>query len=156
MRVRSSSRFNRVISDAWSAGDGSGDKLAGDAARNVGLRYRRVHVLPPIGKQKRYPALDLPVIHAREEREPEGRPAINWKLITDLPVTSTGDAVRMLHWYGMRWKIEMFHKTLKSGCRAKEARLRTAERLVNLIALFCILSWRLFWMTMINRAAPQA
>lgn len=62
----------------------------------------------------------------------------------------------MLLWYGMRWKIEVFHKILKSGCRAEDARLRTAERLVNLIALFCILSWRLFWLTMINRAAPQA
>ncbi len=62
----------------------------------------------------------------------------------------------MLQWYGMRWKIEVFHKILKSGCRAEDARLRTAERLVNLIALFCILSWRLFWMTMINRAAPEA
>ena len=65
----------------------------------------------------------------------------------------------MLRWYGMRWKIEVFHKIhkiLKSGCRAEDARLRTAERLVNLIALFCILSWRLFWMTMINRTAPQA
>src|SRR3954471_12522965 len=33
---------------------------------------------------------------------------------------------------------------------------RTAERLVNLLALFCILSWRLFWLTMSNRAAPDA
>jgi hypothetical protein len=47
-------------------------------------------------------------------------------------------------------------ETLKSGCRAEDARLRTAERLVNLIAIFCILSWRIFWMTMINRAAPSA
>ena len=38
----------------------------------------------------------------------------------------------------------------------EEARLRTAERLVKLIAVFCILSWRVFWMTMINRVAPRA
>src|SRR4051812_7320490 len=49
-----------------------------------------------------------------------------------------------------------FHKILKSGCRAEESRLRTAERLVKLIAVFCILSWRVFWLTMINRAAPRA
>ncbi len=30
----------------------------------VKLRYRRIRVLPPIGKQKRYPALPLTVIHA--------------------------------------------------------------------------------------------
>ena len=64
-------------------------------------------------------------------------------MITDLSVNSAADAVRMLQWYGMRWKIEVFHKILKSGCRAEDARLRTAERLVNLIALFCIVSWRL-------------
>lgn len=62
----------------------------------------------------------------------------------------------MPQWYGMRWKIEVFHKIFKSGCRAEDSRLRTAERLVNLIALFCVLSWRLFSMTMINSAAPEA
>jgi hypothetical protein len=56
----------------------------------------------------------------------------------------------------MRWKIEVFHKILKSGCRAEEVKLRTAERLVNLLAVFCILSWRVFWITMSSRAAPEA
>ena len=50
----------------------------------------------------------------------------------------------------------MFHKILKSGCRAEEARLRTAERLVKLISVSCILSWRVFWMTIINRSVPDA
>ena len=122
----------------------------------VELRYRRIHVLPPIGKQKRYPALTLTVIHANERTKPLHRPAIEWKLITDLPVTSRAAAVEKLRWYAQRWKIEVFHKVLKSGCRAEEARLRTAERLVRLLAVFCILSWRVFWMTMMNRAAPNA
>ena len=117
----------------------------------VELRYRRIQVLPPIGKQKRYPALSLTVIHARERRKPRNRASIDWKLITDLPVRSRAEAVEKLRWYAMRWKVELFHKILKSGCRAEDARLRTAERLVNLLSLFCILSWRIFWMTMLNR-----
>ena len=56
----------------------------------------------------------------------------------------------------MRWKIETFHKILKSGCKAEESRLRTAQRLTNLIAVFCILGWRIFWLTMMNRAVPNA
>ena len=55
----------------------------------------------------------------------------------------------------MRWKIETFHKILKSGCRAEDSRLRTADRLTNLIAIYCILSWRIFWLTMLNRADPR-
>ena len=49
----------------------------------------------------------------------------------------------------------MFHKILKSGCHAEVARLRTADRLANLISVFCILSWRIFWMTMSNRVTPE-
>ena len=122
----------------------------------VRLRYKRVHILPPIGKQKRYPALDLTVIHAREAREPRGRDRIDWKLVTDFVVTSPEEAIEKLRWYAQRWKIEVFHKILKSGCRVEAARLRTAERLTKLIAVFCILGWRIFWTTMINRAAPAA
>jgi hypothetical protein len=122
----------------------------------VELKCRRVHVLPPIGKQKRYPALALTVIHAKERATPADRPAIEWKLITDLPVATHEAAVEKLRWYAQRWKIEVFHKILKSGCRAEEARLRTAERLVRLIAVFCILGWRVFWMTMMRRVAPDA
>jgi hypothetical protein len=55
----------------------------------------------------------------------------------------------------MRWKIEVFHKILKSGCKVEDSKLRTADRLANLIALFCILSWRVFWLTMLNRTTPD-
>jgi hypothetical protein len=121
----------------------------------VELRYRRIHVLPPIGKQKRYPALTLTVIHAQERHTPKDRARIDWKLITDLPVRSRAEAIQMLDWYAMRWKVELFHKILKSGCRAEETKLRTAERLVNLLSIYCILSWRIFWMTMLNRVVPD-
>ena len=121
----------------------------------VEISYRRITIRPPIAKRKRYPALVLTVLHAREPEEPVGRPRIDWKLITDLPVDSHADAVEKLQWYAMRWKIEVFHKILKSGCRAEQARLRTAERLVRLLAVFCILSWRVFWLTMLNRTKPD-
>jgi hypothetical protein len=55
----------------------------------------------------------------------------------------------------MRWKIETFHKIMKSGCKAEEARLRTAERLVKFLALVVVVSWRIFWLTMSARAHPD-
>ncbi|WP_247382776.1 MULTISPECIES: hypothetical protein [unclassified Bradyrhizobium] len=116
------------------------------------IRYRRIRVLPPIGKQKRYPALTLTVIHAEERATSKNRKKIEWKLITDLPVGSRADAIEKLKWYALRWKIEVFHKILKSGCKADDSKLRTAPRLTNLISVFCILSWRVFWMTMLKQA----
>jgi hypothetical protein len=64
-------------------------------------------------------------------------------------------AIEKVDWYSQRWKVETFHKVLKSGCRAEDAKLRTAERLTNLIAVLCIVAWRLFWLTMVNRTNPK-
>jgi hypothetical protein len=71
-------------------------------------------------------------------------------------VRSREEAIEKLQWYALRWKIELFHKILKSGCRVEESRLRTAPRLVNLIATCCVVAWRIFWLTMINRSQPTA
>ena len=120
------------------------------------IKYRRIRVLPPIGKQSQYPPLTLTVLHAVERGRPKYRDKIDWKLITDLSVKSMAEAIEKLEWYAMRWKIETFHKVLKSGCRVEDSKLRTAERLVNLIAVCCVLSWRVYWMTMVQRTAPQA
>jgi hypothetical protein len=120
------------------------------------IKYRKIRVLPPIGKQKKYPALTLTVIHAEERGTPKHREKVHWKLITDMPVQSKTDAIEKLQWYARRWQIEVFHKILKSGCKAEESKLTTAQRLTNLIAVFCILSWRVFWMTMLNRSMPDA
>lgn len=120
------------------------------------IKSKRITVLPPIGKQKHYPTLSLTVIHVTDRRAPKGRKPIEWKLITDLPVRGHPEAIENINWYAMRWKIELFHKILKSGCKAGDSKLRTADRLANLLAVVCIISWRVLWLTMLNRTNPNA
>lgn len=119
------------------------------------IKYRWLTVLPPIGKQKCYPPLMLTVLHATEVDPHAHRKKLESKLITDLPVHTRKEAIEKLDWYAMRWKIELFHKILKSGCKAEDSKLRTTQRLTNIIALFCIISWRIFWMTMLNRTCTN-
>jgi hypothetical protein len=126
------------------------------ATARVFLRFGRMTVHPPVGKQKRYLPLSLTVVHAHERGTPEGREPIRWELLTDLPVEDLAAAVEKLNWYASRWKLETYHKVLKSGCQAERARLRTAERLTNLLAVLCVVGWRVFWLTMVNRAHPDA
>ena len=57
--------------------------------------------------------------------------------------------------YYERWRIEVFHKVLKSGCRVEDCLLQTAARLQNYIALMSVVAWRLHWLTYINRTAPD-
>ncbi len=132
------------------------DSRGEPAKVTLDVTYKTLDVRPPIGKQKRYPGLKVTYIWAREPDEPVGRSRVDWKLITNLPVETAQAATEKLSWYAMRWKIEVFHKILKSGCKAEEAKLRTADRLVKLLAVFCILSWRVFWVTMSSRSSPEA
>lgn len=60
------------------------DKKGNVSEAVLELRYRRIRVLPPIGKQRLYPALMLTVLYATERNAPKGRDRIDWKLVTGL------------------------------------------------------------------------
>ncbi len=102
-----------------------------------------------------YGPLELTVIYATERGTPDGRESIWWKLIANLPVACKADAIKKLGCYGLRWKIEMFYQVIKFGCRAEDFRLRTAARLANLIAMLCIVGWKVLWLTMVNRTDTE-
>ena len=95
------------------------------------------------------------MIYAAERGTPDGRESIRWKLIANLPVACKADAIKKLGCYGLRWKIEMFYQVMKFGCRAEDFRLRTAARLANLIAMLCIVGWKVLWLTMVNRTHTE-
>ncbi|MDP4027313.1 hypothetical protein Q8W71_32645 [Methylobacterium sp. NEAU 140] len=120
------------------------------------VKFAPIQTLPPIGKRKRYSPQILTYIHALERDPFADRPPIDWKLVTNLPVVDLAGAIEKLDWYALRWKAEMFHKVMKSGCRAEEARLQTAERLVKFLALVAVVSWRVFFLTMSARLKPKA
>jgi Transposase DNA-binding/Transposase DDE domain len=122
----------------------------------VQVRFAAMTVHPTPNKRKRCPPLTLTVIQAYERATPTGREPIRWQLLTNCPVTDLASAIEKLNWYSLRWKIETFHKVLKSGCQAEQSKLRTAERLTNLLAVLCVVGWRVFWLTMLHRANPEA
>jgi len=110
--------------------------------RHAALSIRRASmtVRPPIEKQKKYTHQDLQVIHSEGLYLPEGRAPVFWKLIKKIPVAIHAEAVHRLQWYALRWKIEPFFRTLKTGCRIEELRLATADRLANCIDLCCVVA----------------
>ncbi len=126
-------------------------KIGQDETACVHLKFATIETMPPVGKQKRYSPQLLTYVHAFEIDPPADRPPIDWKLVTNLPVDDLAAAVEKLGWYALRWKAEVFHKVMKSGCRAEAARLETAERLAKFLALITV-SWRIFFLTMSARA----
>lgn len=131
---------------------------AGVAAREASLkiRWKQVTLRPPNSRAKeKLPNITVWVVWACESSPPPGVEAIEWMLLTTVPISSTEDALRILDWYACRWGIEVWHKVLKSGCRIEEKQLETAERLQRCLALYSVIAWRILYATMLARVAPD-
>ena len=139
------------ISGPWHDGTERQAHQGGGAGLGDDVKAERVG-----GARTEVEQLEVTVIHAWEKGKPKDREPIEWKLVTDLVVTNVKQAAEKLDWYSSRWKIETFHKVLKSGCKIEDRRLETADRLANLLALYCVVAWRVFHLTMVKRADPAA
>jgi hypothetical protein len=122
------------------------------------LRFREVTLRPPGGgvHSTDLKPVTVTAILVREDVPPEGETPIEWLLLTTLEVPDAEHARRIIGFYGLRWLIERYHFVLKSGCGIEESQLRSVERLECLLALYCVVAWRLLWLTYAARQDPEA
>jgi hypothetical protein len=99
--------------------------------------------------------VNLCVVHALEENPLPGTDPVEWFLLTTMKVSSCADAEQCLRWYTLRWRIEDWHRVLKSGCRIDDLANETAERLRRAIAINLIIAWRIMLMTLLGRETPE-
>lgn len=100
-------------------------------------------------------SLNLYAVYVFENNPPEEVDSINWMLLYNLPIKNFKEALEKIKWYCIRWRIEVFHKILKSGLKVEDCRLSTADRLIRYLTLMSIVAWRIFWITLIARVAPD-
>jgi hypothetical protein len=122
---------------------------------NVALRYRVITLAPTARQYKDRPPIELWAVHAGEVDPPEGVEPIEWFLLTTLPVTSSEDAAMLLGWYALRWRIEDWHRVLKTGCQVEKLAHDSAERLERAIAMRLVIAWRVMLMTLLGREVPE-
>jgi hypothetical protein len=122
------------------------------------IRYKTLEIYPPHNHPNRasLQPVAVQVILAEEENPPDGETPVSWLLITTLPVTSFQEAVQCIEWYSYRWLIERYHFVLKSGCQVEKLQLEEAERIHRALATYCIVAWRLLWLTYEARRNPDA
>lgn len=99
--------------------------------------------------------LTLSAIYVTEPNPPVGTEPIDWMLITNLPVEDFSDALEKVHWYALRWHIEVFHKVLKSGFKVEECRLQSFERLARYLTVMSIIAWRIYKVNLLARENPE-
>ena len=126
------------------------DKSARKA--RVETRFARVVLKPPMGWKKDAP-LEIWAVYLKEVGE-IAEP-IEWMLLTTVPILTVEDALRVVRWYVQRWKIEVYHRVLKSGCKVEERQMEDLQHLENCLALDLIVAWRVLSLTLQGRETPN-
>ena len=122
----------------------------------VALRWATLTLQPPAHRSaERLPTVEVGVVWAHEEQPPRGVEALDWLLLTTLPVPDQAAAGQLLAYYAGRFVIETWHKVLKSGCAIEARQLQSVQALERGLALYSVIAWRVLYATLLARATPQ-
>ncbi|HTA17763.1 MAG TPA: IS4 family transposase [Polyangia bacterium] len=123
------------------------------------LRFAATSVELPRPRDNRAVAtasIPLNVVHVFEPKPPPGEPAVEWFLLTSLPVNTPEEIAFAVDCYRGRWTIEEFFKALKTGCQYERRQLETADSLLNALAIFAPVAWRLLLLRHLARSEGAA
>lgn len=119
------------------------------------LRFAEVTLKPPLSKEH-LPEIQAWAVYAREEKPPNDvENPLEWLIITTEPTKNIEKAIQILTWYAQRWGIEVYHRTLKSGCKIEERQFRDIDRIKSCLAIDLVIAWRIFFLTKIGREEPD-
>jgi hypothetical protein len=129
-------------------------------ARNaeVEITYGKCTILKPnnlVCNNELPNSIEVYVVSAVKINPPLGQKEISWQLITNVPTNNFEDAVTRVQWYTQRWKIEIFHRTLKSGCKVEELQFGSADKLMKLIAVYSIIALHIMFLGYLGRCRPD-
>jgi len=122
----------------------------------VELRFVAFRLNPPKRLSAKLPDLAMYAIYVCEQDPPADAQPLEWMLLTNLTIENFAQAYEKVQWYCLRWRIEMYHKVLKSGFHIEHCRLGDAQRLIRYVTVMSIIAWRLFLLTLIARTHPEA
>jgi hypothetical protein len=100
-------------------------------------------------------SIEIYFVSAIEMDTPQGEEKVLWQLLTNVPTENFEDAVTRIAWYTQRWKIEIFHRTLKDGCKVEELQYDSSEKLMKLIAIYSIIALEIMNLTYLARTHPE-
>lgn len=116
----------------------------------VALRFGRVNLRTPYRFDNREP-LPVYAVYALEVDVPEGEAPLSWMLLTtENVVADIQMAATILRWYSYRWRVEEYHKLLKSGTQVERYRL-AADGMKALVCFLSVIAVELLQLTSLHR-----
>jgi Transposase DNA-binding/Transposase Tn5 dimerisation domain len=136
--------------------DGSRRRQARRArTTRVTVQACRVVLQTPDRLGRQVPDVPVSAVLVREIKPPAGEPAIEWLLLTSLPVATFDQACEVIQYYTCRWEAEVYFRVLKSGCAVEELQFETTERFTNCLAVYQIVAWRVLFALRLGRECPE-
>jgi hypothetical protein len=121
------------------------------------LELRSVSLtIKPSAKHPTRAAITWTLVEARERNAPAGSEPLHWLLWTTEPASTASEILEVVRLYKLRWLIEDFHLTLKSGCQIEDLRLETADRLIKAILMYSAVALRVVALRDLARRTPTA
>lgn len=101
--------------------------------------------------QRKTAGVSVNAVLVSEVDPPKGVQAVEWLLLTSLPIGSVKQIEAIIDHYEKRWVIELYFKVLKSGCKIESRRFGHIDRFLPALALYMIIAWRSLYICRISR-----
>jgi hypothetical protein len=105
----------------------------------------------PIRAEHPLTTISVNVVHVREVETHGDEEPVEWTLVTTEPIDSPQAVERIVDAYRARWVIEEYFKVIKSGCAYEKRQLESFETLINALAIFIPIAWRLLLLRTLAR-----
>jgi hypothetical protein len=121
----------------------------------LSLKARQITLKAPYRNGNKLPNLQIYAVLAVEKNPPDIEDRIEWLLLTTTEVSNLSEAFEILDYYTCRWQIEMYFRILKGGCKIEKLQLSEPDTVMNAIAVYMVISWRIQYLLMLGRACPN-
>jgi hypothetical protein len=121
----------------------------------VEVRAATLTLRAPDRPDRKLPSVTVNVVLVREPHPPTGEPPVEWMLLTTLPIDTPEQVRTIVAYYCVRWNIEVFFRTLKSGCRIERRRFEHIDRMLPYLAVCLIVAWRTLFVCRMGRECPD-
>ncbi len=120
----------------------------------MAVRFCQVCLRTPYRFDNRDP-LKVYAVYACEVDCLDDATPLSWMLLTTEAVTTIEMATNVLRWYSYRWRVEEYHKLLKSGTQVERYRL-AADGMKTLLGFLSVIAVELLQLTYLHRTQPEA
>jgi len=159
-------RMREVVSQSKVLGgvrhylDAAAAKRAGHSAqrsRNLSVRAMPLSLrLTQWRPRRELTSASIWVVHVREKNPPKNAERIEWYLQTTYPIETRADAMKVVEMYRLRWRIEEFHKTWKSGaCQMSTSQLRSPANFKRWATIQAAVASRIERFKHVSRNSPD-